>query len=415
MILRARVVLPISRPAIEDGAVWISRGRIRSAIRWRDRPATGPGQLVDLGEALLMPGLINAHSHLDYTHMAGQIPPPKLFSDWLKVMVSTKAGWGLADYRSSWKAGAQMLLRTGTTTVGDIEAIPDLLPGMWEETPLRVLSFLEMIGITRRREPAAILQEAQDKIASLGKRKPPVGFSPHAPYSTLPELLRRTAWAARRPCRLICIHVAESALEDAMFSQAEGPMFEWLQRSGRDMADCGVYSPVKYLEQQGLLGSNVLAVHANYLRKGDAAILAKHKVSVVHCPRSYQYFQHEGFALNGLARAGVNICLGTDSLATVLKRKNENIQLDMFAELRALTARESSLSAKTILKMATIHGARALGLAGQVGELTPGAMADLIVLPCEGQHTDPYAHVMQHSDRVLASMIGGRWAIPPAT
>jgi cytosine/adenosine deaminase-related metal-dependent hydrolase len=362
-----------------------------------------------------MPGLVNAHCHLDYTHMAGQIPPPKLFSDWLKVMVSTKAEWSLSDYRSSWKEGAQMLLRTGTTTVGDIEAVPELLPAIWEETPLRVLSFLEMIGITRRREPAAILQEALDKIASLGERGLRVGLSPHAPYSTLPELLRRTVSATRRPRRLICIHVAESALEDAMFTRAEGAMFEWLQRSGREMSDCGIHSPVTYLEQQGLLGSNVIAVHANYLRKGDTTLLARHKVSVVHCPRSYRYFQHEGFPLKRLMNAGVNICLGTDSLVTVLKRKHETIGLDMFAEMRTLATREPSVSSRTILRMATIHGARALGLTPQIGELSPGAMADLIALPCEGRHADPYHQVMQHSGRVLASMIGGRWAIPPGT
>ena len=94
-------------------------------------------KVADLGEAVLMPGLVNAHCHLDYTHMAGQFTPPRHFSDWLKLITSTKAGWNVSEYKASWLTGARMLLQSGTTTVGDIEAVPELLPAVWEATPPR--------------------------------------------------------------------------------------------------------------------------------------------------------------------------------------------------------------------------------------------------------------------------------------
>ena len=104
------------------------------------------------GEVVLLPGLVNAHCHLDYTDMAGELPPPRTFTDWIPLITAAKTAWGYSDYARSWLRGAHMLLRNGTTTVADIEAMPDLLPELWDATPLRVFSFLEMTGIRARRE-----------------------------------------------------------------------------------------------------------------------------------------------------------------------------------------------------------------------------------------------------------------------
>src|SRR5262245_13943399 len=175
-----------------------------------------------------MPGLINAHCHLDYTHMAGQFLPPKVFTDWLKSITSTKAGWSFSDYAASWLAGAQMLLRTGTTTVADIESVPQLLPEIWDSTPLRIFSFLEMIGITQRRPPGAVLREAVEKGSKLEHPRCRVALSPHAPYSTIPELLRLAVQTSSQRQWLLATHVAESALEFEMFARGRGEMFEWL-------------------------------------------------------------------------------------------------------------------------------------------------------------------------------------------
>ncbi len=412
-VLRARVVAPLSQPPIHDGAVSIFGNHIAAVGRSRDLCRSSHASVHDLGEVILLPGLVNAHCHLDYTHMAGQFPPPRLFTDWLKLITSTKAGWTLADYAASWAAGARMLFRTGTTTVADIEAVPALLPRVWNATPLRVFSFLELIGITNRRLPQAIVQEALDKIRAVRGKRGRLGLSPHAPYSTLPELLRLSAAAARRYRLPVTTHVAESVLEFQMFSRGEGEMFDWLKRSGRDMSDCGLGSPVQHLERCGVLGAGLLAAHVNCIGQRDAALLGRRKVSVVHCPRSHFYFRHEPFPLHRLLGARVNICLGTDSLATVYRSRREIAELNLFAEMQTLAQRETSLSPKAILRMATMNGAAALGLGGRIGQLSRNAFADLIAIPFAGRPARVYEAILGHAGPVSASMIDGRWAVTP--
>ncbi len=414
LLLRARLVLPISRPPIPNGAVVVEGRRIAAVGSWRNLAGESPGKAIDLGESILLPGLVNSHCHLDYTNMAGLLPPAKRFTDWLKLIVSVKAHWELSDYRESWREGARMLLRNGTTMVADIEAFPQLLPDCWEGTPLRILSLVEMIGLSGQREPQAILNEAFERIARLRHGRCRVGLSPHAPYSTVPELLRLSAQAARRHHWLLSTHVAESAEEFDMFTRAKGEMFEWLKQSGRNMSDCGSVSPVQHMNRYGALGKNLLAVHANYLKRGDADLLAKKRVHVIHCPRSHRYFRHDPFPLKRLARAGVNLCLGTDSLATVFKKRREAVELNMFEEMRQLSSEPDAPPPKAILRMCTINGALALGWSGQMGEIKEGALADLIALPFQGKTSRGYEAVMEHSGPVTTSMIGGGWVLRPA-
>jgi aminodeoxyfutalosine deaminase len=414
LLLRARVVLPASQPPIRDGAVLIAGRRIAAVGRWRELASCSRKQTLDLGDALLMPGLINAHCHLDYTDMAGQFPPPKVFSDWLKLITETKAGWDHADYAKSWLNGAGMLVRTGTTSVADIEAVPQLLPEVWGATPLRVFSFLEMIGIKGRQQPRAVVHEAVARLEALKDGRGGVGLSPHAPYSTVPELMRLSAQTARRRNWRLTTHLAESALEFEMFEHGRGPMFDWLQRSGRDMSDCGQGSPVRHLENCGALSRDLLAAHVNYLARGDAALLGKRQVHVVHCPRGHFYFHHDKFPLPRLVRAGVNVCLGTDSLASVYRPRRQHVELNLFEEMRALAKNEPALSARTIVRMATLNGARALGMSGKIGELAAGGFADLVVLPFTGNVADAYDRVLHHHGEVSASLIDGQWAIEPA-
>ena len=198
-----------------------------------------------------------------------------------------------------------------------------------------------------------------------------------------------------------------------MFTRGTGEMFEWLRRSERDMSDCGLGSPVEHLERCDLLRNNLLAVHANYLGKKDVALLAKRRVGVVHCPRSHAYFGHDPFPLRELLRAGINVCLGTDSLASVYKRRRETVELSMFEEMRSLAASHPWLSTRSILNMVTTNGAKALGMKGQVGEFCKGAFADAIVLPFAGKVSAIYDAVLTHAAGVSASMIDGVWAMPP--
>jgi len=415
MILRARLVLPISRPPIHDGAVLISGKRIGGVGRWKDFLPHRRRRTLDLGETVLLPGLVNAHCHLDYTGMAGMVPPQKSFTDWIKLITTAKAEWNYSEFAESWLRGARMLVRTGTTTVADIEAVPELLPDVWAATPLRVISFLEMTGVKSRRDPRAILQGVVERIQLLPRGRCRAGLSPHAPYSTRPELLRLSAAAARRRRWPLSIHVAESAQEFEMFVHGRGEMFDWLRRNERDPADCGLGSPVQHLERSGVLSENLLAVHVNYLAEKDAALLGKRKVSVAHCPRSHVYFRHGEFPLRELLKAKVNVCLGTDSLATVFKTRKETVELNMIEEMRAFAAAQPQFSPATILQMATANGARALGMTGQVGEISEGAFADLIAIPFSGRLTEGYEAALHHCGDVAASMIDGQWAIAPNT
>jgi cytosine/adenosine deaminase-related metal-dependent hydrolase len=206
-------------------------------------------------------------------------------------------------------------------------------------------------------------------------------------------------------------HVAESEPEFDMFMHRRGPLFDWLQ-SQRDMSDCGDVSPVRHLERCGYLSENLLAVHANYLAPGDAELFAMRKTSVVHCPSSHAYFGHQRFPDMELAKAGVNLCLGTDSLASASKLKRQFPELSMLREMHGLSEQRPELAPATILQMATMRGAVALGRRGEVGELAPRALADMVVIPFAGRRADAEQAVVHFDEKVAGSMIGGSWVVP---
>lgn len=413
LLLRARVAFPITSPLIEDAGILIQGNRIERVAPWKALARTSSVDRVDLGDTLVMPGLVNAHCHLDYTHMTGMFPSPKSFTGWIQQMTVAKQTWSDAEFLDSWLAGAAMLLRTGTTTVADIEAIPTLLPHVWRATPLRVFSFLEMTGIRSRRDPHNILNETLKRIRRLPRGRSRAWLSPHAPYSTKPELLQLSAEASRHHRLPMTTHVAESEQEQEMFLKRRGEMFHWLQRNNRDMSDCGNVTPVEHMARSTALGPRVLAVHVNHLGKNDSSLLADTGTHVAHCPRSHLYFGHHAFPFRQLHRAGVNICLGTDSLASVNQPRQHPAELSLFAEMREFARHHPTVAPATILQMATINGARALGRGGKTGELTPGAYADLIGIPFQGSRRNAFRTAVTHNGHVTASMIHGRWAIQP--
>ena len=228
MILRARIVVPISRPPIADGFVRVDGNYIIEVGAWAD--VKNKSEAVDLGEVILLPGLVNAHCHLDYTDFVGAVPTPRSFTDWINAIVDLKADVDDAAHRESWLHGAAQCLRHGTTTLGNIETRPDFLPELWAATPLRLVSFLELIVIRAQSDAAQAVADATDWIAS---HKPPsghAGLSPHAPYTTKPDLLEACA-ATDLP---LVMHLAESAEEDEMFRQGSGPLYERLAAAGRE-------------------------------------------------------------------------------------------------------------------------------------------------------------------------------------
>lgn len=412
MLLRARTLLPVTAPSVEDGAVLVSGGRIAALGRWGDLRVHVAGPVVDLGPSILMPGFINAHCHLDYTHLAGHLPPPKHFTDWIQGVLALKAAWSFSEYADSWMAGARQLLATGCTTVLDIEAVPELLPDAWFATPLRVISALEMTGVRSGRPAGEILGEALGRLAVLEHPWNRGGLAPHAPYSTRRDLLEKVAETGRSEGLVTTLHLAESQEEFDMFRHARGPMYDWL-RGQRDVSDCGQGSPVRHAVSAGMGGERCLFAHVNYLDDGDATLLANSGASVVHCPRSHDYFRHEPFPWSELREAGVNLCLGTDSLLSVRRSGRQLPRLDCFAELSEASRAFRDLPAEVWVEAATAAGARALGRAGELGELRVGAMADLIAVPHSGTARSAAEAVVHNQQPLVASMIGGVWVQAP--
>ena len=176
MLLRARIVVPISRPPIADGFVRVDGNCISEVGAWAD--VKNKSEAVDLGEVILLPGLVNAHCHLDYTDFVGAIPTPRSFTDWINAIVDLKKDVDDAAHRESWLHGAAQCLHHGTTTLGNIETRPDLLPELWAATPLRVASFLELIVTRAQSDTAQAVADATNWIAS---HKPPSGsLSPNS-------------------------------------------------------------------------------------------------------------------------------------------------------------------------------------------------------------------------------------------
>ena len=404
-------MVPVAAPPIPDGAVWISGHQIRAVGSWseiREIPKAAQGPVTDLGEAAVFPGLVNAHCHLDYTAMTGLLMPPREFPDWIKGILTLKSQWTDSEFADSWLLGARQQLETGTTTVANIETRAHQLAGLRAATPLRIFSFLEMTGIRSGREPERILDEAMEILKSLPPNRGGVGLSPHAPYSTSPELLRVVADAARRDGWRITCHVAESEPEFDMFMYRRGSLFSWLENQ-RPNADCGLGSPVQHLHRYGLLDAPLLAVHVNCLWGDDARRLAARGASVVHCPRSHAYFSHPRFQREALTEAGVPICIGTDSLASTRASRDGAPVLSLIDELRTLASDDPGLSPRRMLAEVTVNPARALGLKSVLGELSTGALADLLVIPHGGSVSTVEEALIHHRGSVGATMIGGRW------
>lgn len=408
MILRARIVLAEPGTRIESGAVAIGDGRIKAIGRWDAVARTQAGPVIDLGEVILCPGLINAHCHLDFAHMAGQLVPGASFPEWIQSLLELRSSWTHDDVACSWLDGARMLLERGVTTVADHETYPLLLDRLLPLTPLRVFSFIELVDLRQGSHLESKVLDATNRIQGLERYPGWRGLSPHAPYTTTDRLLRLIVSACRMRQWRISIHAAESEPEYAMFMCQRGPMYNWLQRQ-REMKDCGRISPVRHLAAAGLLGEDCLVVHGNYVGFSDASLLARNRASVVHCPRSHEYFRHRMFRAEMMLSRGINLCLGTDSMASVLSNRGQQPRLDLFAEMRLFSSKHPGISPETIFAMATSHGARALGLGHALGRLASGYWADLVAIPYSGQAKTTVEALIHHQGPVTASMIHGHW------
>ena len=411
MIIRARAVVTMDGPPIENGAVAVSRNRIIDVGKFPEISARHSGQqLIDLGEQVMLPGLINAHCHLDYTCLRGKISPKKSFADWIRAINAEKARLSARDYVAAIAEGFAEAKRFGTTTIANLTAFRELISRI--HAPIRTWWFAELIDV---RSP-----ERADKLVDLAVEslKPAAnwGLAPHALFTASANLYRRCEEVAHRDHMLLTTHLAESREEMSMFHDGAGPLYDFMRSIGRPMDDCGHETPLRLFSESigappstslrtdsgGALPTEWIVVHLNELAESDFELLEtfRGKFHVVHSPRSHDYFAHSAFAFKKLRDLGFNICLGTDSLAS-----NENLSL--FAEMRAFRRSEPAVSPKEALEMVTVNGGRALGRPQILGRIRANYFADLIAIPCGGI-TDVFEEILAFAQPVHWIMVNGK-------
>jgi cytosine/adenosine deaminase-related metal-dependent hydrolase len=232
------------------------------------------------------------------------------------------------------------------------------------------------------------------------------GLSPHAPYTASVDLYRLARTCGEKYGMLSTTHIAESVEEHEMFSHGRGPLYDFLASLGRDNSDCGQGSALSHLVEHGVIGPGCIIAHLNYLQDYDYELVAQSGASVVHCPKCHAYFGHAPFPMKALREHGVNVCLGTDSLAS-------NNSLDMRGEMRE-AQNMHGLGDREVLEMTLLNGARALGQSGKIGEISVGATADLVAFPHAvaenggSSEADPYRRVIQSREGPALLLVNGR-------
>jgi cytosine/adenosine deaminase-related metal-dependent hydrolase len=291
LIYRAKTVVTMEGPPIENGAVAIAGDRIATVGRFKEVQKNG-GEVIDLGEMVILPGLINAHCHLDFTSLRGLIAPQRSFADWIRQINGLRRELTDEDYLQSIARGFAEAKRWGTTTIANVESMPALLNQM-APPPIRTWWFAELIDVQPRVSAEEMIEQAL--AAFQNKEGWPGGFglSPHAPYTASSKLSRLAVETARRRGLPLTAHVAESQEEMEMFRDRRGPLFDLLKTLGRPMEDCGGKTPLAAMLDRAQLDERWIVVHLNELEGEDFARLAQGpRFQIAHCPRSARYFKH---------------------------------------------------------------------------------------------------------------------------
>jgi aminodeoxyfutalosine deaminase len=382
-------VVPVDGPPLRDGRVTVRAGRIAWVGRAGD-PGEPAASLRDLGPGVLLPGLVNAHCHLELSHLADALHGEDGFVAWVEALVAGRGRAGEAGVREGMRRGIAELESTGTVAVGDVSnrlAHLDLL----EASGLDAVVFHELLGWDPAR--AGGLLEDADRLAAEAV---PVGLSgrvrlaAHAPHSVSPALM--AALVARGGPA--AIHLAESPDESVFLASGNGAWAGFLERRGLGhvaFTPPGT-TPVRYLDAAKALRSGLVAAHCVHVDEGDRELLARRGVFVAVCPRSNRALGVGIPPVPELLRAGVRLCLGTDSLASVPS-------LDLAADMAALQSEFPALDPAVIVEMATRGGAQALGLP-DLGTLAAGQRAALAFAAAERAPDDPHAYLVSGEARL---------------
>jgi cytosine/adenosine deaminase-related metal-dependent hydrolase len=396
--LRAAFVAPIGAPVLRDGAVVFSGNIVTAVGPAPDLSRAHPGATVrDYGDAVILPGLVNAHCHLELSHLS---PPPNVrsFIDWLgTVMASSSQPPSTED---AVRAGVAESLRFGVTLVGDISREPQAARSVLSRSPLAAVSYGEVVGMAGRRGQLRSRLDLATDPAGTGQRLK-AGISPHAPYSVDAHGYERCLFDARDGELPLTTHLAESPDEAAFLADHAGPFRALWDRIGEwsDPPRRFAGGPVRYAQSLGLLDYPLtLLAHVNYCDDDELEILAGGRASVVYCPRTHAYFRHPRHRWREMLAAGINVCVGTDSRAS-------SPNLNLVDDLRLLHGLAPDVPPHMLWEMATVRAARAVGMRRGWGTLEPGKQADCVVFPAKTG--DPLREVLENDALPLAVWTAG--------
>jgi cytosine/adenosine deaminase-related metal-dependent hydrolase len=413
-LYRAEWVLPVAAPPLRDGAVMVGAdGRIAAVgPRAAVEPPEG-AEVVELGQAALLPGLVNVHAHPELAPYRGALEDLR-FRDWiLRLVGSKRAALHDADYAVAARWTMVESLRAGITTLAATEMSAASL-GALKEAGMRGLVYREVFGPdpAQAAESMADLRSAVETLRREETDLVRVGISPHAPYTVSDALFSAAARYAVDETLPVAVHAAESAAERDLVENGAGDFAPGLRARGIDTPVRG-RSTVEMLDRLGVLGARPLLIHCVTVSAEDVARIADSGSAVAHCPVANARLGHGAAPLRELREAGVRVGLGTDSVGS-------NNRLDLLEEARiasilhrARLASHDHLAADELLRLCTLDGARALGLDGRIGTLEPGKDADLCAVSLAAPHArpvhDPAAavvHAARGSDVVLAAVRG---------
>jgi aminodeoxyfutalosine deaminase len=370
VICRARWILPIDRPPIENGWIRLEGGIIQAVGSGTPRD---PG-VTDLGDAVVLPGLINAHTHLELSWMAGRVPPAPSMGAWIRGLVTLRREASPSDdaQRAAATAALAEARVQGTRAFGDISNTL-LTAQVLADTHTPAVLFHELFGFGLHDADRHATEGAERVVTTV---RPPVraGLASHAPYSVSPDLFRAVTREAATRGLPSSVHLAESPEEVEFLKTGRGEIAETLKSLGvwNEAWLAPKVDPVAYLEGLGVLQPGLLIVHATQLGSAALARLAERGCVIVSCPRSNRWVGAGDPPLDAFYASGALVAFGTDSLASAP-------DLNMFAELAAARA-VSAAPARKLLESATRGGAMALGLGDRFGTIEPGKRADLIAV-----------------------------------